>query len=193
MAERFDVCVVGTGAGGGVMIQELTEAGFRVVALQRGPYLTTADFLNNDELEVTIRDSLFSPDQVETWRPDEATAALKGRYNYMAHCVGGTMTHWAGWAWRFRPDDFKVLSREGPLEGGNARAEGEVARAQDREDGGLLLGAEDRAGERDGRDLPPTRVYPISLTMRQDRPTRKERGARVARWLRARRGPPRAG
>ena len=38
--EIFDVCVIGTGAGGGVMIQELTAAGFRVVALQRGPLLT---------------------------------------------------------------------------------------------------------------------------------------------------------
>ena len=26
--EEFDVCVIGTGAGGGVMIQELTAAGF---------------------------------------------------------------------------------------------------------------------------------------------------------------------
>ena len=52
--EEFDLCVIGTGAGGGVMIQELTEAGFRVVALQRGPFLTAADFLNNDELEITV-------------------------------------------------------------------------------------------------------------------------------------------
>jgi choline dehydrogenase-like flavoprotein len=109
--------VIGTGAGGGVMIQQLTEAGMRVVAIQRGPLLTTTDFLNNDELEIIIRDSLFSPGQVETWRPDDATPTVKGRFNYMAHCVGGTMTHWAGWAWRYRPDDFHVLSREGPLAG----------------------------------------------------------------------------
>ena len=38
--EPFDVCVIGTGAGGGVMIQELTAAGIRVVALQRGPMLS---------------------------------------------------------------------------------------------------------------------------------------------------------
>ena len=33
----FDVCVVGTGAGGGVMIDELTRAGMSVVALERSP------------------------------------------------------------------------------------------------------------------------------------------------------------
>jgi len=61
MAKRdeFDVCVIGTGAGGGVMIQELTAAGFRVVALQRGPFLKPADF-DDDELRTVIRD----PDQM---------------------------------------------------------------------------------------------------------------------------------
>ena len=33
--EIFDVCVIGTGAGGGVMLKELTAAGMRVVALER--------------------------------------------------------------------------------------------------------------------------------------------------------------
>jgi choline dehydrogenase-like flavoprotein len=42
--EEFDACVIGTGAGGGVMIQELTAPGFRVVALQRGPFLKPSDF-----------------------------------------------------------------------------------------------------------------------------------------------------
>jgi choline dehydrogenase-like flavoprotein len=118
MAQRdeFDVCVIGTGAGGGVMIQELTAAGFRVVALQRGPYLKPADF-DDDELRTVIRDQVFSSDQVETYRYDEQSPTETGRFNYMANCVGGTMTHWAAWSWRFRPDDFKVLSTEGPVAG----------------------------------------------------------------------------
>jgi choline dehydrogenase-like flavoprotein len=114
--EVFDVCVVGTGAGGGVMIQELTAAGFRVVALQRGPLLSTDDFVD-DELKVMIRDGLFSPHQVETFRPDDATPAVAGRFNAMADCVGGTMTHWSAWSWRFRPDDFRVRSHEGTVAG----------------------------------------------------------------------------
>ncbi len=112
--ESFDVCVIGTGAGGGVMSQELTAAGFRVVALQRGPYLRNRDFVSDDELRVV---RLFSPDQLETWRPDPATPAETGRFNYVAHCVGGTMTIWGGWNWRFRPDEFRVLSAEGPMNG----------------------------------------------------------------------------
>ncbi len=115
--EEFDVCVIGTGAGGGVMIQELTAAGFKVVALERGPKLELSQFLSDDELSVSIRDELFSPNQLETWRPDEATTVSQAKFNGIAFCVGGTLTHWAGWSWRFRPDDFRVLSSEGSVEG----------------------------------------------------------------------------
>jgi len=113
---EFDVCVVGTGAGGGVMIDRLTAAGFRVVALERGPELSLADF-DDDELRNVIRDQVFSRDQLETFRPDANTPAETGRFSQIAHCVGGTLTHWAAWSWRFRPDEFKVLSTEGPVAG----------------------------------------------------------------------------
>lgn len=115
--EEYDVCVIGTGAGGGVVIDQLTAAGFRVVALQRGPHLRTGDFVDDDELKVVLRDELFSPDQLETWRPDESSPTETGQFNMTAHCVGGTMLHWSAWSWRFRPDEFRVLSEEGPIEG----------------------------------------------------------------------------
>jgi choline dehydrogenase-like flavoprotein len=114
--ESFDVCVIGTGAGGGVMLKELTAAGMRVVALERGPELSLAQF-TDDELAIMWRDTLFSPDQVETYRIEEGAKTETGRFNAIAHCVGGTMTHWAAWSWRFRPDEFKVLSTDGPVAG----------------------------------------------------------------------------
>lgn len=112
----FDVCVIGTGAGGGVMIDRLTAAGFRVVALERGPELSLADF-DDDELRNVIRDQVFSRDQRETFRPNANTPSETGRFSQIAHCVGGTLTHWAAWSWRFRPDEFKVLSTEGTVAG----------------------------------------------------------------------------
>ena len=59
------------------MIQELTAAGFRVVALERGPQLEASQFISDDELSVIIRDELFSPGQLETYRPDDATPARR--------------------------------------------------------------------------------------------------------------------
>ncbi len=114
--ESFDVCVIGTGAGGGVMLDRLTAAGFRVVALERGPQLSTAQF-DDDELATVVRDRVFSPEQIETYRLDANSPSETGRFNQLAHCVGGTMTHWAAWSWRFRQDEFRVLSTEGPVAG----------------------------------------------------------------------------
>jgi choline dehydrogenase-like flavoprotein len=45
MSERFDVVVVGSGAGGGVIAGELAQRGRSVVLLEAGPHLTAADFV----------------------------------------------------------------------------------------------------------------------------------------------------
>ena len=44
MNERFDVVVVGSGAGGGIVAGELADHGRRVLLLELGPHLTAADF-----------------------------------------------------------------------------------------------------------------------------------------------------
>src|SRR5205807_2200572 len=44
MSERYDVIVVGSGAGGGVIAGELAERGRRVLLMEAGPYRTAADF-----------------------------------------------------------------------------------------------------------------------------------------------------
>lgn len=44
MSERFDVAVVGSGAGGGVVAAELAQRGRNIVLLEAGPHRTAADF-----------------------------------------------------------------------------------------------------------------------------------------------------
>jgi choline dehydrogenase-like flavoprotein len=45
MTERFDVVVVGSGAGGGVVAGELAQRDRSVLLLEAGPHLTAADFV----------------------------------------------------------------------------------------------------------------------------------------------------
>ncbi|MBW2271920.1 MAG: GMC family oxidoreductase [Deltaproteobacteria bacterium] len=97
------------------MIQQLSEAGFEVVALERGPEIESSRF-SEDELEVVVRDRLFSPHQLETYRADAESPAVPGRYNATADCLGGSMTLWSGWSWRLRPDEFKVRDVEGRVD-----------------------------------------------------------------------------
>ena len=55
--DEVDFVVVGAGAAGGVMARELSQAGFRVVVLEQGPYLRASEF-KHDELAVATLSAL---------------------------------------------------------------------------------------------------------------------------------------
>lgn len=112
-----DVCIVGSGAGGGVMAQQLTGAGIDVVVLERGRHMNPGDFLAQDELSNMIRQDFFARDYRETQREDTSQTAQPGKYSLLAQTVGGGTAHWGSWSWRFRPDEMRVLSTEGPIAG----------------------------------------------------------------------------
>ena len=85
MTERFDVVVVGSGAGGGVIAGELAERGRKVLLLETGPHKTAADFTRweakaTHDLWWPIRFALIDGGA------GGAVALLAGR------CVGGTTT-----------------------------------------------------------------------------------------------------
>ena len=85
MSERFDVVVVGSGAGGGVVAGELADRGRRVLLLELGPHLTAADFTRweakaTHDLWWPIRFALINGGA------GGAMPLLGGR------CVGGTTT-----------------------------------------------------------------------------------------------------
>ena len=88
--KKVDVCIIGTGAAGGVMCKELSEAGFEVVALEVGPFRTPADF-ENDELGQAIR-FYFLPDPQlfpNTLRTDPKEKAEPGFHVARNLGVGG--------------------------------------------------------------------------------------------------------
>ncbi len=85
MSERFDVVVVGSGAGGGVVAGELADRGRTVLLLECGPHRTAADFTRweakaNHDFWWPVR---FAPIDGGA----RGVVALLG-----ARCVGGTTT-----------------------------------------------------------------------------------------------------
>ena len=69
--EKTDVVIVGMGAAGGVLAAELGNAGMKVIGLERGPRLKTADF-QLDELRYFQRQDLRPNTKRApvTWRPN---------------------------------------------------------------------------------------------------------------------------
>jgi gluconate 2-dehydrogenase alpha chain len=111
--EKTDVVIVGAGAVGGILAAELGKAGMKVVALERGPRLKTADFEPHDELRYFQRLDL-RPDpkrQPVTWRPNaNARANPVPRQDYGNQAGGGTV-HYGSVSWRMHEDDFRARSR----------------------------------------------------------------------------------
>src|SRR5437870_7333167 len=110
--EKTDVVIVGMGAVGGILAAELGKAGMKVIGLERGPRLTTADFSSQDELRYFQRQDLRpnAKRQPVTWRPNANTqAAPLPILNYGNQAGGGTV-HYGAVSWRFHEDDFRPKS-----------------------------------------------------------------------------------
>jgi gluconate 2-dehydrogenase alpha chain len=90
--EKTDVVIVGMGAVGGVMAAELGKAGMKVIGLERGSRLKTADF-QLDELRSFPRKDLRPrpTTQPVTWRPNANSRSWLPQMDYgnqsRRHCA----------------------------------------------------------------------------------------------------------
>src|SRR6185312_7061874 len=104
--DEVDLLIVGCGAGGGVLAQRLARRGWRVVVLEEGPFWDpdrdwVSDEAGSHALYWTRKRIIGGGDPVEMGK------------NNSGRGVGGSMTHFAGYAPRFHPSDFETKTREG--------------------------------------------------------------------------------
>jgi choline dehydrogenase-like flavoprotein len=104
--EEVDVCVVGVGSAGGVLLQRLARAGFSVVGLEAGPFWDTERDWVSDEAG---SHKLYWNDLRITGGENPLVFGA----NNSGHGVGGGSVHWAGFTPRFHPSDFTVYSDTG--------------------------------------------------------------------------------
>lgn len=119
--EEVDFVVIGSGAAGGVVSRELSQAGFDVVVLEQGPHLNAPE-LHHDELDIFFKGEWMGGiegDHPQTYRltEDEVAAPLAGALPVLiyARMVGGSSVHFTGNFWRFHPIDFHERSVLGPI------------------------------------------------------------------------------
>ncbi len=100
------------------MARQLARAGFTVVVLEQGPYLTEKDF-RHDELAVGAMAALTNDhrDQPNTYRKTAADTAVKKPTIAYGRVVGGGTTHFTGNYWRFHEIDFIERSKRGGVPG----------------------------------------------------------------------------
>jgi len=123
----FDVCIVGSGAGAGPVAYTLSRAGFKVVVLEKGPWIKTGQF-SKDEL-ACCRRSVFTPmleDEPQVIEDEDGDGGWSaestfdsGNDFWNGSLVGGSSNFMSGYFHRLKPADFRLRSEFGPIGGAN--------------------------------------------------------------------------
>ncbi|HEY4317293.1 MAG TPA: GMC family oxidoreductase [Herbaspirillum sp.] len=119
--ESADVVVIGSGVAGALAAHQLALAGKSVIILEAGPRLSRARIVERFRAQADKMD-FMAPYPSTAWAPhpeyDPPNHYLvqKGEQRFdsqYVRAVGGTTWHWAGSAWRFLPNDFRMRSLYG--------------------------------------------------------------------------------
>lgn len=104
--EEIDYVIVGVGAAGGVLLQRLARAGFKVLGMEAGPFWDTERDWVSDEAG---SHQLYWEDKRVTGGKDPLALGA----NNCGKGVGGGSVHWAAFTPRLHPSDFEVYTRDG--------------------------------------------------------------------------------
>jgi choline dehydrogenase-like flavoprotein len=110
------VVIIGSGAGGGTLADELTRKGINVVVLEAGPRFTEDDFVND---EWVMTDRLTWADKRIASGTSGLARAFPNSPTWVCKGVGGTTLHWAAMCPRFKPYEFKTRTTYGAIDGAN--------------------------------------------------------------------------
>src|SRR6478609_3744361 len=131
------VVIIGSGAGGGTLGNELAQRGAKVVVLEAGGRHEIADFVNDEWASFTQIAWSDTRTTGGSWRVAKDFPNLPA---WIVKAVGGSTTHWAGASLRFGEHEFKARTHYGAIEGANladwpitlAELEPYYARAEDK-------------------------------------------------------------
>jgi choline dehydrogenase-like flavoprotein len=105
-SDVIDYAIVGVGSAGGVLLQRLARAGFKVVGFEAGPFWDTERQWVSDEAG---SHNLYWNDLRITGGQDPLALGS----NNSGRGVGGGSVHWASFVPRFHPSDFEVYTQDG--------------------------------------------------------------------------------
>ncbi len=110
------VVIVGSGAGGGTLGNELAQKGIKTVILEAGPRIESDDYVN-DEWTMFLKTAWLDPRTTSgNWRVAKDFPGLPA---WIVKGVGGSTVHWAGASLRLQAHEFQVKTVYGDVPGAN--------------------------------------------------------------------------
>jgi choline dehydrogenase-like flavoprotein len=99
---RYDLVIIGSGAGGGTMAHALAKSGRRILVLERGDFVPRED--ENWNPAAVWKDLRYRAD--ERWTDGQGDAFLP----YTHYGVGGNTKFWGSVLYRLRREDFEDVA-----------------------------------------------------------------------------------
>jgi len=122
----YDVCIIGSGAGASGVAYTLAMSDKNIIILERGEFYKEKDF-SKDEIAYCRR-SIVTPNLRDSYHTIETFQNGKwikeptyiNEYDFFnGNIVGGSSNFMSGYFHRLKPNDFKLLSKYGEIEGAN--------------------------------------------------------------------------
>ena len=123
---KYDICIIGSGAGAGPIAYELSKIGKKVLILEKGPIYNEKDF-SKDEIAF-VRRNIVTPNLKDEYHTIEEY--IDGSWHkfptyetgwsfWNGNILGGSSNFMSGYFHRLKPNDFRLKSVYGKIEGGN--------------------------------------------------------------------------
>lgn len=101
MNAKFDIIIIGSGAGGGTVARELAGTGAKILIVERGDFIPQEE--QNWNPTAVWKDLRYRT--TETWVDESGTPFRP----YTHYCVGGNTKFWGTVMYRLRPRDFETV------------------------------------------------------------------------------------
>ncbi len=108
------VVIIGSGAGGGTLGNELAQKGIDTVILEAGGRHEAEEFINDEWASFGQLAWLDKRTTSGDWRVAKDFSGLPA---WIVKAVGGSTTHWAGASLRFQEHEWKAKTNYGDVEG----------------------------------------------------------------------------
>lgn len=118
---EYDCCIIGSGVGAGPVAYELSKAGYKVAVLEKGKWYNEKDFRKDEQLyRHSIFRSKFREERHVLEEPDGDEWGTSNTAQFWGgNIVGGASNFMSAYFHRLKPEDFRLVSTFGSIDGAN--------------------------------------------------------------------------